>query len=86
VVHFESIGDRSSPATILRFEYPFSMSIPVSGLHHVTAIASDPQRNLDLEFYVGLLGLRLVKRTITSMIPALTIFTTAIAAARREQS
>jgi len=32
------------------------------GLHHVTAIASDPQRNLD--FYVGLLGLRLVKRTV----------------------
>lgn len=31
-------------------------------LHHVTAIASDPQRNLD--FYVGLLGMRLVKRTI----------------------
>jgi glyoxalase family protein len=34
----------------------------ISGLHHVTAIASDPQRNLD--FYVGTLGLRLVKRTI----------------------
>jgi glyoxalase family protein len=34
----------------------------ISGLHHVTAIASDPQRNLN--FYVGLLGLRLVKRTI----------------------
>jgi catechol 2,3-dioxygenase-like lactoylglutathione lyase family enzyme len=34
----------------------------ISGLHHVTAIASDPQRNLD--FYVGVLGLRLVKRTI----------------------
>ena len=33
-----------------------------SGLHHVTAIASDPQRNLD--FYPGVLGLRLVKRTI----------------------
>jgi glyoxalase family protein len=31
-------------------------------IHHVTAIASDPQRTLD--FYVGLLGLRLVKRTI----------------------
>jgi glyoxalase family protein len=43
-------------------EYPFSVSIPVSGLHHVTAIASDPQRNLD--FYADLLGLRLVKRTI----------------------
>jgi catechol 2,3-dioxygenase-like lactoylglutathione lyase family enzyme len=33
-----------------------------SGLHHVTAIASDPQRNLD--FYAGVLGLRLVKRTV----------------------
>ena len=34
----------------------------VQGLHHVTAIASDPQRNVD--FYAGLLGLRLVKRTV----------------------
>jgi glyoxalase family protein len=34
----------------------------VLGIHHVTAIASDPQKNLD--FYVGLLGLRLVKRTV----------------------
>lgn len=34
----------------------------VPGLHHVTAIASDPQRNLD--YYTGLLGLRLVKRTV----------------------
>jgi glyoxalase family protein len=38
------------------------MSLPVSGLHHVTAIATDPQRNLD--FYAGTLGLRLVKRTV----------------------
>jgi glyoxalase family protein len=38
------------------------MEKKVAGLHHVTAIASDPQRNLD--FYIGLLGLRLVKRTI----------------------
>lgn len=38
------------------------MTSPVSGLHHVTAIASDPQRNLG--FYVGTLGLRLVKRTV----------------------
>jgi glyoxalase family protein len=35
---------------------------PIVGLHHVTAIASDPQRNLD--FYTQVLGLRLVKRTI----------------------
>lgn len=33
-----------------------------SGIHHVTAIASDPQRNL--AFYAGVLGLRLVKRTV----------------------
>ena len=39
---------------------PMENKIP--GLHHVTAIASDPQRNLD--FYVGLLGLRFVKRTV----------------------
>jgi len=34
----------------------------ITGLHHVTAIATDPQRNLD--FYAGILGLRLVKRTV----------------------
>ena len=34
----------------------------ISGIHHVTAIAGDPQRNL--EFYAGVLGLRLVKVTI----------------------
>ena len=38
------------------------MKEKIAGLHHVTAIASDPQRNVD--FYVGLLGLRLVKRTV----------------------
>src|SRR5258708_15398446 len=32
------------------------------GLHHVTAIAGDPQRNID--FYTGVLGLSLVKRTV----------------------
>ncbi len=31
------------------------MENKIRGLHHITAIASDPQRNLD--FYVGLLGL-----------------------------
>jgi len=39
-----------------------STSIRPSGLHHVTAIASDPQRNVD--FYTRVLGLRLVKRTV----------------------
>lgn len=32
------------------------------GLHHVTAICGDPQRNVD--FYAGLLGLHLVKLTV----------------------
>lgn len=34
----------------------------MTGIHHVTAIAGDPQRNVD--FYAGTLGLRLVKRTV----------------------
>ena len=38
-----------------------SMITP-TGIHHVTAIASDPQANVD--FYAGLLGLRLVKKTV----------------------
>jgi glyoxalase family protein len=38
------------------------MDKKIAGLHHVTAIASGPRRNLD--FYIGLLGLRLVKRTV----------------------
>ena len=38
------------------------MSFQTAGIHHVTGIASDPQRNLD--FYAGILGLRLVKRTV----------------------
>jgi glyoxalase family protein len=36
--------------------------ITPTGIHHVTAIASDPQANVD--FYAGLLGLRLVKKTV----------------------
>src|ERR671924_185706 len=34
----------------------------VFGIHHITAIARNPQRNVD--FYSGLLGLRLVKLTV----------------------
>ncbi len=39
-----------------------------SGLHHVTGITGDVQANVD--FYVGLLGLRLVKRTVNHQDPA----------------
>lgn len=34
----------------------------VNGLHHITAIAGPAQENLD--FYVGVLGMRLVKRSV----------------------
>ncbi len=38
------------------------MSDPTRGIHHVTAIATDPQANVD--FFAGVLGLRLVKKTV----------------------
>ncbi|MBC7889519.1 MAG: VOC family protein [Ferruginibacter sp.] len=34
----------------------------ITGIHHVTAVVSDAQKNID--FYAGILGLRLVKRTV----------------------
>lgn len=41
---------------------PETLSHPLLGIHHVTAIAGDPQANID--FYGGILGLRLVKKTV----------------------
>jgi len=38
------------------------MTKQIEGVHHVTAIARDPQANVD--FYAGVLGLRLVKKTV----------------------
>ena len=38
------------------------MSVNPHGIHHVTAIARDPQQNVD--FYTKVLGLRLVKQTV----------------------
>ena len=38
------------------------MKHDIAGIHHVTAIATDPQKNVD--FYAGVLGLRLVKKTV----------------------
>ena len=35
---------------------------PLKGLHHITAVAGDPQTNLD--FYQQVLGQRLVKTTV----------------------
>lgn len=38
------------------------MQNEIPGIHHVTAIAGEPQANID--FYAGVLGLRLVKLTV----------------------
>lgn len=38
------------------------MNTNTRGIHHVTAISGEPQRNVD--FYVGVLGLRMVKKTV----------------------
>lgn len=39
----------------------------IHGLHHVTCIAGDPQENID--FYVGVMGLRLVKKSVNQDVP-----------------
>jgi len=43
------------------------MPASVSGIHHVTAITGDVQRNVD--FYVGVLGLRFIKKTVNFDVP-----------------
>ncbi len=35
---------------------------PILGIHHITALAGDPQRNVD--FYTDVLGMRMVKKTV----------------------
>ena len=45
------------------YDLHMSASIPaVHGLHHITAIAGPAQENLD--FYAGILGMRLVKKSV----------------------
>ncbi len=38
------------------------MTQPLAGIHHITALAGDAQRNA--EFYTAILGLRLIKKTV----------------------
>ena len=40
----------------------------LEGIHHVTAITADAQRNVD--FYAGVLGLRMVKKTVNQDNPS----------------
>ena len=39
----------------------------ISGIHHVTCIAGDAQANLD--FYTGVLGMRMVKKSVNQDVP-----------------
>src|SRR6266851_8132896 len=39
----------------------------VPGIHHVTCITGDVQKNVD--FYVGVLGLRFIKKTVNFDVP-----------------
>lgn len=41
----------------------------ITGLHHVTSFASNPQANVD--FYAGILGLRMVKKTVNFDAPTI---------------
>ena len=40
----------------------------LDGIHHITAITADAQRNVD--FYAGTLGLRMVKKTVNQDQPS----------------
>jgi glyoxalase family protein len=42
--------------------------VKLEGIHHITAITAEAQRNVD--FYAGLLGLRLVKKTVNQDQPS----------------
>ena len=61
--------DRDSAAAVRQSMHPSMARLlhtegmdRVNGLHHITAIAGPPQENLD--FYAGVLGMRLVKRSV----------------------
>jgi catechol 2,3-dioxygenase-like lactoylglutathione lyase family enzyme len=47
------------------------MKNEILGIHHITAIAGNAKKNYD--FYTRILGLRLVKKRLISMILILTI-------------
>jgi glyoxalase family protein len=59
-------SDKPGPGQVQHF--PSSLRRLIVGIHHITAIAGDPQRNVD--FYAGILGMRLVKVTVNFDDPA----------------
>ncbi|XBO87317.1 VOC family protein [Bacillus licheniformis] len=59
------------------------MKKKTSGIHHITAIVGHPQENVD--FYAGVLGLRLVKKPLILMIREHTTCISAMKAENRER-
>src|SRR5688572_31231201 len=57
-------GRRCAPAACLRLEATMSA---ITGIHHITCIAGDPQENV--AFYTGVLGMRLVKKSVNQDVP-----------------
>lgn len=60
------------------------MKTEILGIHHITAIAGNAQKNHD--FYTRVLGLRLIKKTVTLMIRILITFITVMKTATRAAS
>src|SRR5205823_7202868 len=56
-----SIGDFAARLTS-ETGTPRETTMKLEGIHHITAITADAQRNVD--FYAGTLGLRLVKKSV----------------------
>lgn len=57
------------------------MKKQTTGIHHITAIARNAQENVD--FYAGVLGIRLVKKRLTLTPLRCIIFTSAMKRAAR---
>lgn len=63
------INGRYSKPEITELRYSsVGKTMKTQGLHHITAISGDLQHNVD--FYVGVLGLRLAKRTVIQEEPS----------------
>lgn len=54
-------NDRNS-FNLIQHAKTVAMDKLITGIHHITALASDAQKNVD--FYAGILGLRMVKKTV----------------------
>jgi glyoxalase family protein len=62
-VHFnDTAGELEKESFSLPWSARDCAMQPLNGLHHVTAIAGPAQKNLD--FYAGVLGMRLVKKSV----------------------